>query len=108
VVVRLRAPGYDRTRSIQGDFSRGQESTLNIDSGRDLSLVWRGTAGASATEPGSPSSSWLKYAGSILLTIFGSIISASIGVLVQDFLRSRKARLAEAGAVQQESSKPVS
>src|SRR5258706_9216470 len=108
VAVRLRAPGYDRTRSIQGDFSRGQKSTLSIDSGRDLSLAWRVTGGASAPEPGSPSSSWLKYASSILLTIFGSIVSASIGVVVQDFLRSRKARLAEAGAIQPQSSKTVS
>ena len=108
VAVRLRAPGYDRTRNIQGDFSRGQESTLSIDSGRELSLAWRGTGGASATEPGSPSSSWLKYAGSILLTIFGSIVSASIGVVVQDFLRSRKARLAEAGEIPPQSSKTVS
>jgi hypothetical protein len=108
VAVRLRAPGYDRTRSIQGDFSRGQESTLSIDSGRDLSLAWRGTGGASTPEPGSPSPSWLKYAGSILLTIFGSIVSASIGVVVQDFLRSRKARLAQAGEIQAPSSKTVS
>jgi len=105
----LRAPGYDRTRSIPGDFSRGQESTLSIDSGRDLSLAWRATGGASTTEPGSPSSSsWLKYAGSIILTIFGSIVSASIGVVVQDFLRSRKARLAGAGTIQPQSSKTVS
>ncbi len=108
VVVRLRAPGYDRTRSIQGDFRRGQESTLTVDAGRDLSLAWRDPGGAGAAEPASASSSWLKYAGSILLTIFGSIVSASIGVLVQDFLRSRKARLAEAGEVQAQSSKTVS
>jgi len=108
VAVRLRAPGYDRTRSIQGDFSRGTESTLNVDSGRDLSLAWRGTSGAGAADAASASSSWLKYAGSILLTIFGSIVSASIGVLVQDFLRARKARLAEADAVQPQSSKTAS
>ena len=108
VEVRLRAPGYDRTRSIQGDFSRGKESTLSIDSARDLSLAWRATDGASAVEPGTPSSSWLKYASSILFTIFGSIISASIGVLVQDFLRSRKARLAEAGETRPPTSKRVS
>jgi hypothetical protein len=108
VVVRLRAPGYDRTRSIQGDFSRGKESTLSVDAGRDLSLAWRDTGGASAAEPASPSSSWLKYAGSIILTIFGSIVSASIGVVVQDFLRARKARLAASDEVQPQSSKTTS
>jgi len=100
VTVQLRAPGYDRTRSIEGEFSRGRESSLSVDSGRGLSLAWRGTRGeATAAAPASSSSSWFKYAGSILLTIFGSIVSASIGVLVQDFLRSRKARLNETGPV---------
>jgi hypothetical protein len=42
------------------------------------------------------------------MTIFGSIVSASIGVLVQDFLRSRKARLNETGPVQPQSSKVAS
>jgi hypothetical protein len=109
VVVRLRAPGYDRTRSIQGDFRRGTESTLGVDSGSGLSLAWRGTGGrASAAEPASPSSPWFRYAGSILMTIFGSIVSASIGVLVQDFLRSRTPRVAEAGEVQPPSPKIAS
>lgn len=106
VQVRLRAPGYDHARAISGDFSRGKESTLSVDSGRDLSLAWRASpAAAGAPEPAAPSSSWFKYALSILMTIFGSIMSASIGVLVQDFLRARKARLGETGRVQTEESK---
>ncbi len=109
VAVHLRAPGYDRTRSIEGEFRRGKESTLSVDSGRGLSLAWRGTGGgASAAEPGSSSSSWFRYAGSIMMTIFGSIVSASIGVLVQDFLRSRKARLTETGEIQPQRSKIAS
>jgi hypothetical protein len=109
VAVRLRAPGYDRTRSIEGEFSRGRESTLNVDAGRGLSLAWRGTGGgASAADPVSSSSSWFRYAGSIMMTIFGSIVSASIGVLVQDFLRARKARLNETGEVQPQRSKIAS
>ena len=106
VEVRLRAPGYDHTRSISGDFSRGKESALSVDSGRDLSLAWRSAAGgAGAADPAGASPSWFKYAGSVLMTIFGSIVSASIGVLVQDFLRARKARLGETGRVQTEGSK---
>jgi hypothetical protein len=108
VTVHLRAPGYDRTRSIEGQFSRGKESSLSVDSGRGLSLAWRGREGASAAEPASPSSSWFRYAGSIMMTIFGSIVSASIGVLVQDFLRSRKARLDETGPVRPQRSKKAS
>lgn len=105
VEVRLRAPGYDRTRRIQGDFHRGQESVLSVDSGRDLALSWRpfpppGAGSAPADAAAAAPAPWLKYAGSVLFTILGSIVSASIGVFVQDLLRSRKARKAsrEGGA----------
>jgi hypothetical protein len=106
VSVQLRAQGYDRTRSIEGEFSRGKESTLSVDSGRGLSLAWRSAGGgASGAEPASSSSSWFGYAGSIMMTVLGSIVSASIGVLVQDFLRARKARLNETGEIQPQRSK---
>jgi hypothetical protein len=42
------------------------------------------------------------------MTIFGSIVSASIGVLVQDFLRARKGRANETGKVQPQRSKVLS
>jgi len=106
VAVRMRAPGFDRTRSIEGEFSRGRESTLSVDAGRSLSLAWRGTAaGGSAVEAASASPSWARYAGSIMMTILGSILSASIGVFVQDFLRARKARLDATGEIRPDRSK---
>lgn len=93
VGIRLQAPGYDRTRSVQGEFIRGKESILSVDSGRGLSLAWRVAehAGLAAEAPGA-SPGWMKHAGAILLTIFGSILSASVGVAVQEFLRSRARR----------------
>jgi hypothetical protein len=107
VEVRLRAPGYDLANSIQADFSRGMDSTLSVDSGRHLLLAWRETGGgATATGPASGSPPWFSYAGSVLMTLFGSVVSASIGVVVQDYLRTRKARLMT--EVQQESSKIAS
>ncbi len=106
VTVQLRAPGYDRTRSVEGEFSRGKESTLSVDSGHGLSLAWRATGGVtSGADAASAWSSSFKYAGSILMTILGSIVSASIGVLVQDFLRARKGRLDQTGEVQPQRSK---
>jgi hypothetical protein len=109
VAVRVRAPGFDRTRTIEGDFTRGRESTLAIDAGRGLSLAWRGTAGGgSSVEAASGTSSWVRYAGSILMTILGSIVSASIGVFVQDFFRARKARLNETGEIRPDRSKIAS
>jgi len=106
VGVRLRAPGYDRVRSIEGEFSRGKESTLSIDAVRGLSLAWRGAgSGGAAADPPSAAASVFKYAGSIVMTIFGSIVSASIGVLVQDYLRARKARSDETGEIRPPRSK---
>jgi hypothetical protein len=91
VEVRLRAPGYDSARSIRGDFSRGKEYTLGIDSGRDLWLSWRSTAvEPAAAERSGEGTAWLNYGRPLLLTIFGSIVSATIGVFVQAVLRSRK------------------
>ncbi|HXB57244.1 MAG TPA: hypothetical protein VN461_20940 [Vicinamibacteria bacterium] len=98
VQVRIRGTGYDRTRSIQANFARGTESTLGIDSGRELLLAWR--TPVAGTEP-SGGTSLFRYAGSVLMTIFGSVISASIGVLVQNFLRSRKAGVGQAEAPSQ-------
>jgi hypothetical protein len=43
-----------------------------------------------------------------MMTIFGSIVSASIGVFVQDFLHSRKVRLDQTGPVQPQRSKIAS
>jgi hypothetical protein len=104
VEVRLRAPGYDVASSIQADFSRGRESTLSVDSARGLSLAWQEPGGgASATETARASQPWFNYAGSVLMTLLGSVVSASFGVLVQDYLRTRKARLTV--AAQQEGSK---
>jgi hypothetical protein len=94
VEVRLRAPGFDRSRSIQATFSRGRESVLSVDTGRDLSLAWRQAANATnSSEAGGDGSSWNRNARSLLLTVFGSIVSATIGVLVQAAIRSRKAPL---------------
>jgi hypothetical protein len=101
VEVRLRASGYDRTRRIEADFHRGQQAVLSVDSGREA-LAWR-TAAPETGDVAAPaaardSQGWFKYASPILFTILGSIVSASIGVFLQDFLRTRKARKAEIAA----------
>src|SRR5262245_32180510 len=93
IQVRMRAPGYDSARVIRGDFGRGKEYTLSVDSGRDLSLSLRSTGGEAATAEGGGGGSWLGYGRSLLLTMFGSIVSATIGVYVQAFLHSRKSPL---------------
>jgi hypothetical protein len=89
IQVRMRAPGYDSRRTLRGDFARGKEYTLSVDSGRDLSLSLRSSEGEAAAPEGG-GGEWVSYGRSLLLTMFGSIVSATIGVYVQSFLRSRK------------------
>jgi hypothetical protein len=103
VEVRLRSAGYDRVRRIQADFQRGEEAVLSVDTGREA-LAWRAAAPEAAPAEAAaaePSSGFFKYASSILFTILGSIVSASIGVFLQDYLKTRKARQAEVQAATQ-------
>lgn len=98
IEVKVQSAGYDRTRTIEADLRRGEESVLRIETGRDLALAWREPSAAStpgAAVPAEASPGWLVHAGSILAAVFGSIFSAAIGVFVQDYLRGRKAQAAE-------------
>lgn len=67
-----------------GDFARNGERELFVAARHSgLSLAWQG---AGATAPDAPSSSgWLsRYAGSLLLSIAGSIISAITGFAIRE------------------------
>jgi hypothetical protein len=80
---------FDQTRQVAVNLVSGKESTVTITSQRgDLSLAYQGApvdqemAGVGA----SSGSVW-----SILVTLIGSVGSAAIGFMVQEFLRARKA-----------------
>lgn len=84
--VQVSAPseGYDHTSKIAGDFLRNGEVSLQIVPSRrtnDLSLAWQGTA-PPLPDPGAE---WyVKYAGSLLMTVAGSIISAVTAFLIRE------------------------
>lgn len=70
--------------TIVGDFSSNSERDLVVSARRSgLSLSWQGSG---STEAETPSSfAWLsRYAGSLLLTIAGSVISALTGFAVKE------------------------
>ncbi len=95
VQVRLnaRADGYDQTRTSSIFFSPNQENSLSISQDRrGLFVTSQGGSGI-PSESGSLGS-YPKYLASIVLSILGSGMSAVIGFLVQDFMRSQKGRLA--------------
>ena len=67
-----------------GDFARNGERELFVAARHSgLSLAWQG-AGSSAPEAPSSSSGWSRYAGSLLLSIAGSIISALTGFAIRE------------------------
>jgi hypothetical protein len=85
--VRVRVSPDDATAqddTISGDFARNGERDLSASARHSgLLLAWQGTnsAGAETTS----SLAWLsRYAGSLLLTIAGSIISALTGFAIRE------------------------
>ena len=81
--------GFDQTKQRELNLLPGNETTLRIDAHRNgMSLVYPGPATSPTNNLGSAFPDSLR---SILVTLLGSAVSAAIGFVVQDFLRSRKA-----------------
>ena len=81
--------GFDQTKQRELNLRPGNETTLRIDAHRNgMSLVYPGPATSPTNNLGSAFPDSLR---SILVTLLGSAVSAAIGFVVQDFLRSRKA-----------------
>ncbi len=85
--VRVRVAPDDATAqddTISGDFARNTERDLAVSARHSgLSLAWQGTSSAEAAT--SSSFAWLsRYAGSLLLTIAGSVISALTGFAIRE------------------------
>ncbi len=77
--------GSVQENTISGEFARNSQRTLSVVTRRDdLSLAWQGPAGEVA-ESSSSSSGWVqRYAGTLLLTIAGSIVSALTGYAIRE------------------------
>ena len=83
--------GLAQEDSISGDFARNTERDLAVSARRSgLSLSWQTT---NAAAPASGAGWFGRYAGSLLLTIAGSIISALTGFALREVpsqLRTRQ------------------
>ena len=83
--VRVRVVSGDEATqedSITGDFARDTERELSVSARRSgLSLVWQATNTAG---PSSGSGWFARYAGTLFLTIAGSIISALTGLALRE------------------------
>jgi len=100
VQVRISAPaeGFDQARSAAADFTSDRESILQVNATRRnaLAVSFDGaTTSAAATNASSaPESHPLPKSGiTIVFSILGTMLSASISFLVQEFWRSHKNRI---------------
>ncbi|MBZ5722666.1 MAG: hypothetical protein LAO03_20190 [Acidobacteriia bacterium] len=82
--------GAAQEDSVTGDFARNTERDLSVSARRSgLTLAWQATN----TTESSPGSGWFgRYAGSLLLTIAGSIISALTGFALREVPAHIRAR----------------
>jgi hypothetical protein len=85
--VRVRITPDDSTvqdDTISGDFARNSERHLSVSARHSgLSLAWQGTSSADV-DTSSNFARISRYAGSLLLTIAGSIISALTGFAIRE------------------------
>ncbi len=93
--VRVRVAAEDgsvQENSIRGDFVSHSQRTLSVVArGNDVSMSWeskdQGTASPTGPEPGPVQvpEGWLqRYAGSLLISIVGSIVSAFTGYAIKE------------------------
>lgn len=100
VQVHMSAPdeGFDQARSAAADFTSRRESILQVNATRRNALAVNfdgATASAVATAGAStPDSHPLPTGGiTIVFSILGTMLSASVSFLVQEFWRSHKNRI---------------
>lgn len=81
----------DITRQCNVNVQARTESTVYVNADRGLlSLSFAGSPGKLRTEP-EPDNGYAKMLQSVFMAIAGSALSATVGFVVQDFLKSRKA-----------------
>ena len=99
VQVRMSAPdeGFDQARSVAADFTPDRESILQINATRrnTLAVNFEGASltTATAASPAPESHPLPKNGITIVFSILGTMLSASISFLVQEFWRSHKNRI---------------
>ena len=100
--VRVRVATEDgsaQENKIRGEFASNSQRTLSVVArGDDVSMNWQGeslgaASASSTTESQSPSPGWFqRYAGSLLLSIVGSIMSAFTGYAIRELPKKIAAR----------------
>jgi hypothetical protein len=101
--VRVRVAADDgsvQEDTITGEVARNTQRTLSVIARHDdVSLTWQSATG-NVAESASPSAGWFsRYAGSLLLTAAGSILSALAGFALRELPKHIASRVGEAPKV---------
>jgi hypothetical protein len=100
IKVQIVSDGVVRDSMISGEFSRKGLRTLSVNASRgDLSLNWQFSSSQSEAEPASGSGWFSRYAGTLMMTVAGSIISALTGFALRELPKRVVSRPREAPAV---------
>ena len=99
--VQITSEGGVREQTISGDFARNGQQILSVSASRaDLSLNMQSLdwqSASAATEPASGSKGWFtRYAGTLMMTVAGSIISALTGFALRELPKQIASRQVEA------------
>jgi hypothetical protein len=98
--VRVRVASDDGSAQesmITGEFARNSQRTLAVNARRsDVSLNWQG-ADASVTDSSASATGWFsRYAGALMMTVAGSIVSALAGYIIRELPKQIASRRGEA------------
>jgi hypothetical protein len=98
VQVHMSAPdeGFDQARSAAADFTSRSESILQVNATRRnaLAVNFDGATSSAVAASSTPDSHPLPTGGiTIVFSILGTMLSASVSFLVQEFWRSHKNRI---------------
>ena len=86
--IQVVGEGYDESRTVSVDFSPDTQSTVSINAlSRNLQVNWKDTHFV----PASAATPWyMRYGKALFITMFGSILSALMGMVVQEILGKLK------------------
>jgi len=88
--------GATQEDSIEGAFTRNSQRTLSVNARRnDVSLNWQGSE-MPVAESAAANTGWFnRYAGTLLMTVAGSIVSALTGYMIRELPKQIASRPGE-------------
>jgi hypothetical protein len=85
IKVQVDSDGSSRANTISGDFVHDRQRTLSVSANRsNVSLYWQATAAVGRESTPSGNAWFSRYAGTLIMTVAGSIISALTGFALKE------------------------